>query len=163
MPQFRITLLLLGALLLSACGFRLAGFYEVPPALRQLELDIPGDKPSDLRQELNSLMAVNGIEIRDGADYRLELLEENMRRRTLTVSLSADAVEYALIGTARFNVYGPDDELLIDNREVRTERSFNNDDNTTARDALEAQVRLDVQEQLARQIVRQYLSLGNSN
>jgi len=164
MPRFRIALLLmLSTLLLSACGFRLAGYYEVPEKLRQVTLDIPGDRPSDIRASLNNLLAVNGIEVRDDAEYRLELLDEDVRRRTLTVSLSADAVEYQLIGTARFSVFGPAGKALIENREVRAERSFNNTENTTARDALEDQVRSEIQEQLAQQIVRQYLSLGRSS
>lgn len=164
MPRLRISLLLmLGSLLLSACGFRLAGYYEVPEELRQVELVIPSEKPSDIRTHLTNLLAVNGIEVRDDAEYRLQLLNENVRRRTLTVSLSADAVEYQLIGTVRFSVFGPDDEVLIEDREVRTERSFDNDENTTARDALEDQVRREIQEQLAQQIVRQYLSLKRAN
>jgi LPS-assembly lipoprotein len=162
MSRFRISLLaLVSTLLLTACGFRLAGYYDVPDELRQVELVIPGERPSDIRPFLNNLMTVNGIEVRDGADYRLEILNESIRRRTLTLTLGADAVEYELVGTARFSVFDRNGDPIIDDREVRTERAFNNDDNTTARDALEAQIRRDIQEQLAQQIVRQYLSLGN--
>lgn len=164
MTRSRIAvLLMLSTLVLSACGFRLAGYYEVPDELRQVALEVPGEQPSDIRGSLNNLLAVNGIEVVDDADYRLEILDEDVRRRTLTITLGADAVEYELIGTVHFSVIDVlQDQPLIDNREVSVSRTFNNnDDNTTATDALEAQVRRDIQEQLAQQVVRQYLGLRN--
>ncbi|KEA64422.1 LPS-assembly lipoprotein RlpB precursor (Rare lipoprotein B) [Marinobacterium lacunae] len=155
-------MVLLTTVMLSACGFNLAGYYDVPEALRKVDLQIPEDRPSSIRPHLNNLLAVNGIEISSKANYRLEIINERMRRRTLTMTLSADAVEYELIGSVRFSVFDANDNPVIDNREVRAERVFNNDDNTTARDALEEQLRSGLQEQLAQQIVRQYLSLRHA-
>lgn len=156
-------LIMLTTLLVSACGFHLAGYYEVPENLRQVQLLIPEEQPSNIRPHLNNLLAVNGIEVTDDETaYKLEIHKEVMRRRTLTLTLSADAVEYELTGSVRFSVFNPAGEALIDDREVRAERVFNNDDNTTARDALEEQLRGSLQEQLAQQIVRQYLSLRNA-
>lgn len=150
---------LVASLLLSACGFQLAGYYEVPEALRQVNLVIPSDRPSGVRNHLASMLEINGIEITDTADYRLEVHDERIRRRSLSTSVRADTVEYELIGKAHFSVSNRAGELLIDNREVHAERVFNNNENTTARDALQSQIERDLEEQLARQIVRQYLSL----
>lgn len=150
---------LIASMLISACGFRLAGYYDVPEELRQVNLDIREDRPSDIESHLTSLLELNGVEITQDAEYRLEINDERVRRRSASTSLSADTVEYELIGTATFSVSNSEGELLIDNRQVRAERFFNNDENTTARDALERQIRVQLQEQLAQQIVRQYLSL----
>ncbi|TCK06889.1 LPS assembly lipoprotein LptE [Marinobacterium mangrovicola] len=150
---------LVASVLISACGFHLAGYYEVPEELRQVNLVIPADRPSGVRTHLTSLLEINGIEITDTANYRLEVLDENIRRRSLSTSIRADTVEYELIGTAHFSVSNRAGELLITNREVRAERVFNNNENTTARDALQSQIERALEEQLAQQIVRQYLSL----
>ncbi|GGC08439.1 hypothetical protein GCM10011352_38440 [Marinobacterium zhoushanense] len=158
----RSLLILFAAAAVSACGFHPVGSYDVPPALRQVELLIPEDRPSNIRPHLSNLLAVNGIEVAGGADYKLEIHSERIRRRALTLTLSADAVEYELIGSVRFSVFDADGEVLIDDREVRAERVFNNDDNTTARNTLEEQLRTGLQEQLAQQIVRQYLSLRST-
>ncbi|WP_432697597.1 LPS assembly lipoprotein LptE [Marinobacterium sp. YM272] len=150
---------LIASLLISGCGFHLAGYYDVPENLRQVNLDIPDDRPSNIETHLTSLLEVNGVEITRRANYRLEILDERTRRRSASTSLSADTIEYELIATARFSVSNGAGELLIDNREVRAERFFNNNQNTTAKDALEVEIRRQLQEQLAQQIVRQYLSL----
>ncbi|SEG61423.1 LPS-assembly lipoprotein LptE [Marinobacterium lutimaris] len=150
---------LLASLLVSACGFHLAGYYEVPAELRQVHLVIPSDRPSNVRTHLSSLLEINGIEITNKADYRLEIHDERIRRRSLSTSIRADTVEYELIARAHFSVSNRAGELLIDNREVRAERVFNNNENTTARDALQDQIERALEEQLAQQIVRQYLSL----
>jgi len=154
-------LMLLTAAMINACGFHLAGYYDVPDDLRQVQLQIAEERPSHIRPHLNNLLAANGIEVSKDADYRLEIHSEQLRRNALTLTLSADAVEYELIGTVRFSVFDTEGTALIDDREVRAERVFNNDDNTTARDALVEQLRTALQEQLAQQIVRQYLSLKN--
>ncbi|MBV1788774.1 hypothetical protein KQ940_11980 [Marinobacterium sp. D7] len=155
-------LMLITATVISACGFHPVGSYDVPAALRQVELIIPEERPSNIRPHLNNLLALNGIEVTSGASYRLEIHSERVRRRALTLTLNADAVEYELIGSVRFSVFDAEDKALIDDREVRAERVFNNDDNTTARNTLEDQLRTGLQEQLAQQIVRQYLSLRSS-
>lgn len=159
----RSLLITLITMLTGACGFHLAGYYEVPEDLRKLQLQIPEERPSDIRPHLNNLLAVNGIEISDDETaYKLAIHKETMRRRALTLTLDADAVEYELIGSVRFSVTDSAGEVLIHDQEVRAERTFNNDDNTTARDTLEEQLRGGLQEQLAQQIVRQYLSLRNA-
>ncbi len=150
---------LVASLLISACGFRLAGNYEVPAELKRVDLVIPSDRPSGVRTHLSSMLEINGVEITRHAGYRLEIHDEKIRRRSLSTSVRANTVEYELIGTAHFSVSNPAGELLIDNREVRAERVFNNNDNTTARDSLQSQIERDLEEQLAQQIVRQYLSL----
>ncbi len=155
----RSLLLALCSLLLSACGFRPSGYYDVPEALRQVQVVVPQDRPSNIRQPLINLLKVNGVEIDAKAGLRLEIIKEKMRKRTLTLTLSTDTVEYELVGTVSFRVLNADGEALSGDREARAERVFYDVNNTTARDALEAQLRQEMQQQLAKQVVRQYLSL----
>lgn len=156
----RSLLLRLSCLLLSACGFKPSGYYDVPEALQLLEIVVSQDRPSAIRQPLINLLKVNGVDLASSSGLKLEILEERMRKRTLTLTLSADTAEYELIGTVRFRVLRQNGEALTNDREAQVERSYYDLNNTTARDALEAQLRREMQQQLAKQIVRQYLSLN---
>ncbi|MBS98171.1 MAG: hypothetical protein CMI01_05790 [Oceanospirillaceae bacterium] len=160
MYKRRFWLGLLLTSVISGCGFHLAGYQPVPESLRQVDLVISERRPSQIRSQLNNLLEVSGIEITSSANKRLQIHSENTRRRVLTRTVSDDAIEYELIATALFSVFDRDGKPLIDRREVRAERVFNDDDNTTARDALENQIKQDLQGQLANQILRQYLSLA---
>lgn len=160
MQNTRRTLIVaLGSLLLGACGFQLSGYYEVPKALQQVRLVSPSDKPSNIRLPLQNLLKINGVQITEDADKTLEILSEDSRRRTLTLTDNANAIEYELIGTVHFRVTNRDGKILLADRKVTASRVYNNNDNTTARDALEAQLRQTLQKRMAQQIVRQYLSL----
>lgn len=155
----RAVLLGLLSLTLSACGFHLSGYYDVPEALRQVQVSAPEERPSDIRQPLINLLKLNGIEITDAAPQTLKILQERTRQRTLTLTTGADAIEYELIASVRFQVLDAAGEPLSNEREARIERVFFDLENTTARDALISQVKQEMQQQLAQQIVRQYLSL----
>lgn len=152
---------LLASLLLSACGFKLRGLYEVPEALRQVAL-VTTSQPGQIEPELRRALEINGIDITASARYRLELLEERHSRRTATLTGRADADEYELRSSVRFRVLDRrrDDLELIPARTLSTERVYSNDQgNITASASQESLIRQQMQQDLAQQIVRQYLSI----
>ncbi|MBA4503465.1 LPS-assembly lipoprotein LptE [Marinobacterium marinum] len=152
---------LLMSLTLSACGFKLRGFYEVPEALSQVAL-VARQQPSQIEPMLRSALRVNRIDITADARYQLEILSERNTRRTATLTGDADADEYELRSEVRFRVIDQqrDGFEVIPERRVMTERVYTNDrDNITASSSQEGLVRKQMQQDLAQQIVRQYLSI----
>ena len=146
---------------LSGCGFHLAGQYDVPEEMRKVNLQIGSNERSGLRQPLLNLLKVNRIKIRDDAPYRLEILKEDTRRRSLSLQLDGDTVEYERIMTASFRVFSTaDNTLVLGEREVEARRVFDRIENTTASDAHDEQISEELYRQLAQKIVRQYLAIG---
>lgn len=161
----RLTLPLLAlmmSLMLSACGFKLRGLYEVPEALRQVALVSASQQPSQIEPELRRALEINGISILDSTRYQLEILSERHTRRTATLTGDADADEYELRSEVRFRVIDRqrDGLELIPERTLMTERVYTNQrDNITASSSQESLIRHQMQQDLAQQIVRQYLSI----
>ena len=152
---------LLMSLMLSACGFKLRGIYDVPDALRQVAL-VSQTRSSQIEAELRRTLEVNRIKIDAAAPYRLEIISERHTRRTATLTGRADAAEYELRSEVRFRVIdlSRDGMELIPERHLMTERVYTNErDNITASSSQESLIRHQMQQDLAQQIVRQYLSI----
>ncbi|MBV0932457.1 LPS-assembly lipoprotein LptE [Marinobacterium weihaiense] len=164
----RLTLPLLALVMsiaLSACGFKLRGLHDVPEALRQVTLVVQ-KQPSRFEPELRRALATSRIAATAAARYRLEIISERHTQRTATLTGNADAAEYELRSEVRFRVLDreQDNRVLIPERVLVTERVYTNDpDNITASTSQEGLIRQQMQQDLAQQMVRQYLSLKASS
>ncbi|MFC6670079.1 LPS assembly lipoprotein LptE [Marinobacterium aestuariivivens] len=156
--RLRYLLLVLVALL-AGCGFQLRGAAGVPESLRELELVMPAGR-SVLRTELGRTLRSSGIELVDSAAQRLEILEEKQGRRTATLTGDIKADEYELRTEVHFQV-SRGDQLLIPPSVARTERVYTHDASAlTAKNEQEALLRREMQQDIARQILRRYLAAG---
>lgn len=159
----RSALLLTLTLALSACGFKLKGLYEVPESLQQLVLVEQSAQPTDLGRELVNQLSGSGVVISESAPYRLELGKPRYNKRALTLSARAQALEYELSASVSFALYQGRGETPVLEREVRAERSFDENANSVALESLENRYRTELNRTLADQIVRQYLSYAPAN
>lgn len=163
----RLTLPLFAVLMsltLSACGFKLRGLYDVPEALRQVHL-VTESSPSQIEPELRSTLETNQIRLTESGRYRLEILSERHTRRTATLTGNADAAEYELRSEIRFRVLDRqrDNAVVMPERRVMNERVFSNvRDNITASGSQEVLLRQQMLQDLAQQIVRQYLRVNTA-
>lgn len=158
----RSLLILAASLLVSACGFKLRGFYEVPPALQQLVLVEQSAVPTALGRELISQMEISGVQISESAPYRLQLGVARYHRRALTLSSRAEANEYELSGEVSFSLFRQDAETPELERTVSMVRSYSNLDNggtlgELKLESIEGRYRDEINQGLAEQIMRQYL------
>lgn len=157
--------LLLGlCLLLVGCGFKPRGFYAVPDALQEATLVTMSDRPSEIRPMLLRAMQVNGIALSDNSPIILEIHEERHTRRSVSLrgrARGSQVAEYELRSEVFFSVRQREsDALLIAPRSIFTERVYAYDgDNITASEAQEVVLRQQIYQDLAQQIVRQYVSL----
>ncbi len=156
--QLRL-LLLSATLLLASCGFQLRGTADVPPAMRELTLNMSPGR-SALRLELTRTLRSNGIELVAAAPYTLKILEEKQGRRVASLSESVKTEEYELRSEVRFQVT-QGEQVLIAPTAVRTERVYTySADVITAKNEQEALLRREMQQDISRQILRLYIAAG---
>lgn len=158
-----LTPVLLLTLLLGGCGFHLRGYEAVPEHLKRLYLQAhDGATGSSLRQ----LLQANGIVlVEDPADapYRLLILSETHERKAATLNTQAKTEEYELRSQLQFEIRDADDQVVVPAVNLLVERVYSFDENNiVAKDAEEALLRREMRDDLARQVVRRYLSLGRS-
>lgn len=152
-------LLVLLLLLLSGCGFQLRGLYDIPESLSQVAL-LSSSSDTQLERTLGKALEANGVQISSQAVYRIELLDQRFQRRTLSLDSSARASEYELRGDVTFRVTNQQEEELLPARTLISERSYNVDSsNITASDSQEPVLRQQIHQDLAQQIMRQYIRL----
>jgi len=89
-------LLLLTAGLLQGCGFQLRDSYQLPPDLQQVQL--AAAPFSELEGIMKERLELAGVEVvRADAPVFIELLDDHLDRRTLSLSASGQVAEYELI------------------------------------------------------------------
>lgn len=152
---FLISTLALGV---SACGFNLKGFYAVPEALKQVQIAEVSTQPTALGLALITQLQTNGVVITESAPYRLEIEAAKYNRRAITLSARADAKEYELSGQTKFALYQRDATAPLIERTVSALRTYSDDSNSIALETLESRYRSELNQSMAEQIIRQYLS-----
>lgn len=151
----RAVTLVLGCLLLSACGFHLRGNYHPPAFLHEVTLRTPANS-GDLNTELQLALARNNI-VPEGGEVLLEVVRENLTRQTSTVDSSAKAAEYTLTYTVDFRVSDTQGLATGITQSLILRRSYqysttNIVGKSTEEDTLVHELRIDAAQQIVRQL-----------
>lgn len=158
----KVVALFLMAFMLSACGFQLKGLISLDDALKSAEVNTTGPGSYSVLKPLERNLRANGVQLVGNieANYRINLLEEKQERRTATISSTNGVDEYELRTTITFEVVDRNDELIVAPQTLRLDRTYTYDRNQqTASDAEESQLRTEMSERLASQIVRIYSAI----
>lgn len=118
-------LLLLSVLLLSACGFKLRGAYQLPVAMQTTYID--SQISADFLRSLKLALKASKIKLLDEpADNIavLKLFKESRTRRTVSVDSKGRAREYTLIYSISFTLNNQDQNFAIEEQELSIERDF---------------------------------------
>ena len=105
---------LLGALVLAACGFRLAGSDPLPAVMARPYLSLK-DPYTDFSREFEHQLKSSGAELqpmRQGATATIEVTKDVAVQRTVSVSATNIPTEYELTYTVTFAVHSADKQLL---------------------------------------------------
>lgn len=148
-------------LLVSAigCGFKLRGLYDIPEGLSRTTI-ISQQVDSGISQALKQALEANDVEVVNQAPYRIEILDERITRRTLSLDSSARAAEYELRGEVTFQVTDQEGGYVLTERSLISERSYNVDSsNITASESQDPILRQQIHQDLAQQIMRQYIRI----
>lgn len=95
-------LLITICLLLSGCGFQLRDAYQIPPSMQQLALDYP--QFSAFGEAFQQRLELAGVVLDPSSDTRIEVLDDALDRRTLSLSASGQVAEYELIYQVRYQL-----------------------------------------------------------
>ncbi len=110
---------------LSACGFRLQGHTPLPEALKSAYVQ-SRDQQTDFVQSLRKALLISGATLADSKDRAssvVNILRDDVVRRTLSVSASNQPNEYEVTYFVRFSVTSGDKELLAP-QEISASRSY---------------------------------------
>lgn len=163
-PAVRALLATLICSLLLGCGFQLRGLIQVPEALKRVYLQSP--PASQVALPLERQLKANGIQLLEAqeADFQLVLLSERHDRRAASLTSRAKTEEYELRSQLNFTILDNQGEPLIEPQALLVERVYRFDENNiNAKDAEEALLRREMYQDLARQVVRRYLSLAQES
>jgi len=161
-PKHRARLikhLILAVLLfsLAGCGFHLKGYQQVSPALNGLYV-IGGEKRGTLAGVVQRNLRSGGVELAadaESARYRLQIIQEQMRSRVLSVDANGKALdsELQLLATYRLT-RAAGGEPLEDSLELVRQLSYSGTDELGQRNE-SALTAADMLSDLANQIIRQ--------
>lgn len=111
--------------LLSACGFRLQGRTPLPEVVKTPYVQTV-DRQSEFALSLQRAMISSGahpVDAKDQASVVVNIIKDEVIRRTLSVSAQNQPDEYELTYTVRFSVSSGDKELLAPT-DISNVRSF---------------------------------------
>lgn len=151
----KYVLLVSSIVVLSSCGFRLQGSYQLPEQLQQLQLQAP--QFSEFAEQARERFTQAGIELVDQAGlYQVEILEDTLTRRTLSLSASGQVAEYELIYKVNYLLRDPQGRSTA--LEVEVFRDYQDDPNfalakTREREVLVAEMRQQAAQQMLRQVI----------
>jgi LPS-assembly lipoprotein len=151
----------IAALLLSACGFQLQGRAKLPDPLSRAYVEAP-DRQSDFVQGLRKALINSGADVvkqRDAASAIVQILQDEVTTRVLTVSANNLPRDYEVTYTVRFAVRASDQEILAP-QEVSVSRDYSFDERMLlAKEQEEAVLREGLAKDLVGLVMRRLSSL----
>jgi LPS-assembly lipoprotein len=155
---------LAGALLtvLSGCGFHLEGRTPLPESMQTPYVQAT-DQQTDFAQSLRKALLTSGARQpidKDRASSVVNILKDDVVRRTLSVSALNRPNEYEVTYNVRFSVSAGEKELLAP-QDISATRSYSFDETRLlAKEHEEAILRQAMAHDLADRVIRQLSSLG---
>lgn len=122
-----LALSMLALTLLAACGFQLRGDYQIPQQLQEVSLQAPAR--SELATKLEAELRRYDITISERSDEitHIELLQDSLDRRVLSLLISGQVAEYELIYNAPVRIYLSDGE--VEEHHIQVFRDYQEDPN----------------------------------
>lgn len=139
------------AVLLSACGFQLRGTGDTNYALDEINLQARNSY-GETAQQMEELLKDSGVRVYPGARYTLDLVRERTTQRTASYTSAARSAEYELTQTLDYQIRGPQDTVLLEDR-VETSKVYVYDSsNLISSDQEAAQLRREMRREILQQL-----------
>lgn len=157
-----LIVLLIAALALSACGYRLQGQAELPESMSTTVIDT-ADPYSHFVRRLTILLEQNGARVVDQAvsAARLEIPLNVVRKDILSIGGTARVREFRVVHQVRFRLVDADGTVLVPEQFLEQSRviSFDEQD-ILAAIREEEYLREELAETLSRQVLRRLGTAG---
>jgi len=122
--------------LLSACGWHLRGQANIPPALRILDVNM-AKADFTTQKLLKNAFKSNNVTISADASYKLLIVKDEAKKRTLSVSSSAKASEFELQQVLTFKLLNDEGQSLTEDLQIKSYRTQQYDADASAGKAQE--------------------------
>jgi LPS-assembly lipoprotein len=143
-------------IVLSGCGFQLAGTGNLPAAMQSTYLD-SGDLHSEFYESLSEVLRQRGltlVESRAAADARLVISEDSSGQRVLSVTARNIPREYEVFYTVTFSLE-TDGQSLLGPEMLVARRNYTYDETAVlGKEREESILRRALADDLARQVIR---------
>jgi len=161
-PAVRAVLLLcLLASVLTACGFKLRGAFNLPAELQKIY--VVGGQSGELRKDLNDMLAYSAevVAKRQDADAVLTIDKEELDSRTLSVDSRGKVRESEIQYSVIYSLIMANGDVLLDKEALLLVRDFINDENDIIGRSNESNViKRDLKRDAAQQILRRVQALN---
>jgi len=121
------SVILIAALLLSACGYHLRGALELPAGLKNIYLE-GGTAP--FREQFNSVMNISSVPLASSpetAGMIVRIFNEDSQRRALSLNASGTANDFELAYRLDFDLVDAKNRVLMPRQSVEVKREYYND------------------------------------
>jgi LPS-assembly lipoprotein len=155
--QLQYLVTLIAALTLVGCGFHLRDSYQLPQSMQKLAIEASAF--SEFRSVLEQRFELAGAELvpAEQAGLVVVIVNDQLNRRTLSLSQSGQVAEYELIYTVDYQLLQPDKPA----RELQVEvyRDYQDDPNFALAKTREREVLVrEMRDEAARQLLRQTIA-----
>ncbi|PHS73849.1 MAG: lipoprotein B transmembrane [Cycloclasticus sp.] len=150
----------LSAAVLTACGFKLRGLFDLPAGLQKMY--VVGSQNSELVQDLKDILAFSAevVANRSDADAVLTINKEEIDNRTLSVDSRGKVRESEMQYAVIYSLVKKDGEALLDKESLLLVRDYINDENDIiGRTNESAVITRDLKRDAAQQIIRRVQAL----
>jgi len=123
----RKSVIVLIALLLSACGYHLRGAFELPAGMKNIFLE-GGSAP--LQSQFKNAMDSSSIPIAASAEAAgivIRIFDENSQRRVLSLAVTGVANEFELNYRMEYEIVDAKDNVLMARQLLEIKREYYND------------------------------------
>jgi LPS-assembly lipoprotein len=148
------SVILVIALLTTACGYHLRGAYDLPKEMKTIFLQ--GGSPA-LRDQLNSVLKSSSGQLVDSpekADIVLRIFNDGIERRVLSLSERGRSNEIELAGHLEFELLNAKNGVVVPREPVEFRREyFNDQQDVIAKDNEETVIRNEMYQQVVRTII----------
>jgi LPS-assembly lipoprotein len=144
-------LILAAGLFLSACGFRLAGSDPLPAIMQHTYLSLK-DPYTDFSREFEHRLKSAGAVLQptnELATARINVTQDLVEQRTLSVSATNIPTEYELVYTVTFDVHAGDKQVLPP-QSISLSKDYSFEENVQLAKEHEADI---LRQQMARDLV----------
>lgn len=148
--------------LLGACGFRLQGEAELPPAMANTRIDTR-DPYSHFVRRLTILLEQNGARVVEGAGATavLEIPVNEVRKDVLSIGDNARVREFRVVHRVRFRLVDLDGAVLVPEQAIEQSRVISFDEQDILAATREEEfLREELAETLSRQVLRRLGTTG---
>ena len=148
---------ILGVLLVSSCGFRLRGAIDLPPEMKNIWVDgisVQGPFVNSFRKSLESAGGSISRD-RNTAGMILNVLEERMERREISLTQTGKANEFELTYTLKYELLKPEGDSLVPEQTIVVIRDYFNEQlNVIGKSQEEDLIRKEIYNDAVRTLVR---------